>query len=498
MNQNLPPPHIFYFIERKYAMIENYVVALESLYILDDPAEMLASVDELLEQASALESFADEMDFDLAIECAMEASGEEVDTSASEISAKYRSGFNKIKKGKRTKNQKLVSEGQREVKEASDELKKAEKNADTPEKKKKLSTVAKIAIALGGAALLSLLVYVGVKNKGKVVEVIKKLKKNPGTNVAATVQEVSNAAQTAVTVPVEENPVEISNDDAAARALKSTIDSFEKGLKSDLEELSRTKQQAMSNIAKRHEELNKVLTNVGSTSAKSDSSDNSKEFDRIDSKLDKLLINSPSTPKVQTERQKKAEQIYTERARKKDLKDWKIARDVNTKFFTSRSLTKEEFDKLSKEEKDRVKHSGRFGESDYRYGSKDQYNTDRKKAGYYGFDSVFKYDRLFRSGYKFGPKATRTEEQENKWNNRVKLLKTWLKKDAEKLSGLSDSKIKDMDKDELSETLALANKVAELMDEYFKGSDQGWYDRIEPKLRDARKALQKADYKMND
>lgn len=479
-------------------MIENYVIALESLYILDEPAEMLASVDELLEQASALESFADEMDFDLAIECAMEASGEEVDTSTSEISAKYRSGFNKIKKGKRTKNQKLVSEGQREVKEASNELKEAEKNADTPEKKKKLSTVAKIAIAVGGATLLSLLVYVGVKNKGKVVDVIKKLKKNPGTNVAATVQEVSNAAQTAATVPVEEKPVEISDDDTVARALKSTIEPFEKGLKSDLDELSRTKQQPMSNIAKRHEELNKALTNVGSTSAKSDSSDSSKEFDRIDSELDKLLINSPSTPKVQTERQKKAEQIYTERARKKDLKDWKIARDVNTKSFTSRSLTKEEFDKLSKEEKDRVKHSGRFGESGYHYGSKDQYNTDRKKAGWYGADSVFKYDRLFRSGYKFGPKATRTEEQENKWNNRVKLLKTWLKKDAEKLSGLSDSKIKDMDKDELSETLALANKVGELMDEYFKGSDQGWYDRIIPKLRDARKALQKADYKMND
>jgi len=359
-------------------MISDYVIALESLYILDEPAELLASTDELLEQASALESLADVMDLDLAFECAMEAAGGEVDTSTSEISAKYKSGFNKIKKGKRTKNQNLVSEGQREVKEASDELKEAEKNADTPEKKKKLSTVAKIAIAVGGAALLSLLVYVGVKNKGKVVDVIKKLKKNPGTNVAATVQEVSNAAQTAATVPVEEKPVEISDDDAVARALKSTIEPFEKGLKSDLDELSRTKQHAMSNIAKRHEELNKALASVKSASSEPDAKDNhteklisSKELEKIDSKLDKLLIDKQPSQKAPTEQQKKAEQkaefakkqaerkaaakkIATERARKRELKNWAVVGGANLDKMPDNVKNTPEYRKMREEYLDKM------------------------------------------------------------------------------------------------------------------------------------------------
>lgn len=482
-------------------MIENYVIALESLYILDEPAELLASADELLEQASALESFADEMDFDLAIECAMEASGEEVDTSASEISAKYRSGFNKIKKGKRTKNQKLVSEGQREVKEASNELKEAEKNADTPEKKKKLSAVAKIAIAVGGATLLSLLIYVGVKNRRKIVDIIKKLKKNPGTNVIQTVAEVTSAAQTAASVPVEEKPVEVSDDES----MKPIIDSFKKtmednmkDLDSKMSELNNTKQQSMSNIKSRHEELNKALASVKSISSEPGPDDNSKAFDKIDSKLDKLLIETPSQ-KVPTERQKKAEQIRTERARKKELKDWKIARKFNPRSFTSSKLTKEEYDKMTKAERDKVKHTGRL-DYEYHYGKKDQYNTDRKKAGWYGADSTFKYDSILRNMYKYGPRSTLTDKDAEKVEKRDKLLIEWLKKDISKLSNLTEDKVSNMSEDDLAETNALLRKVTELCDQFTKDKgftpvDMTWYDKIEPKLDKIIRMVNKEYYK---
>lgn len=181
------------------------IIALESLYILDQPAEFLATNEELMEQADVLESFAAGLEDDLLYECAMEAAnGEDADESPSQISAKFRSGFDKIKKGKRSKNQTMISEGQREVKEASDDLKDAERNADTPEKKKKLNTVAKVAIAVGGAALLAILTYVGVKNKDKIVGVIKKLKRNPGNSIAQTVSDVNSAASIAVNTPVED------------------------------------------------------------------------------------------------------------------------------------------------------------------------------------------------------------------------------------------------------------------------------------------------------
>lgn len=129
-------------------------------------------------------------------------------SSASEISSKYRSGFNKIKKSRRSKNNSLVSQGQKEINEASRELQEAERNAKTPEEKKKLSTVAKIAIGVGTAALVGLLAYVGVKNRGKITNSLSRLKKNSGTSVNGAVQDVNNAVQTIVNTPVQDTPSE--------------------------------------------------------------------------------------------------------------------------------------------------------------------------------------------------------------------------------------------------------------------------------------------------
>ena len=154
---------------------------LESYVILRYPAETCATFEELMEQSYALESFAQSLEEDLAFDIAFEAtSGGSTDTKASEISAKYRSGFNKIKAGKKNKNQKMLAEGKREVEEASSELEQAEKDAKTPEEKKKLSTAAKIAIGVGGAALLALMAYVGFKNKDKIQGIISNLKRNKG------------------------------------------------------------------------------------------------------------------------------------------------------------------------------------------------------------------------------------------------------------------------------------------------------------------------------
>lgn len=312
--------------------------ALESLYILDEPAEYMATYEELLEQASALESFADSLEDELFVYSAMEAaSDDDIDTTASEISAKYRSGFEKIKKGKRSKNQKLVSEGQREVNEASDDLKEAEKNADTAEKKAKLRKVAKIAIAVGGAVLLALLAYVGIKNRSKIVGVIRKLKKNPGSNVAQTVSEVKNAASTAAATPVEEKPVAPVSD----------------GEQSVHQQLSDVKQRVDKSISDRHEaaqkEIDAALKEIYSEPTPSkDSGRPSKKMVEIDKKLDELLIDSDTKPtptasikpREKTERQITADKIRADRAHKKELKDWKVVSDYDRTAEYSKDLKK--------------------------------------------------------------------------------------------------------------------------------------------------------------
>lgn len=289
------------------------IFALESLYILDEPAEYTATYEELFEQASALESFADDLESDLLVAAfeAADSNDNSVD-EASAISAKYRSGFEKIKKGKRTKNQKLVSDGQREVNEASNELKEAEKNADTAEKKAKLRKVAKIAIAVGGAVLLALLAYVGIKNRSKIVGVIRKLKKNPGSNVTQTVSEVKNAASTAAATPVEEKPV-------------APVSDVEK-------ELTDVKQQVGKSISDRHEAAQKEI-NAALKEIYSDESE------------PEIHTTATVKPSGKSERQLKADKIRADRARKRELKNWAVAVPSSNRDGSDMDRAKEDIEK---------------------------------------------------------------------------------------------------------------------------------------------------------
>lgn len=121
----------------------------------------------------AMESYMDDLELDLAIEAAMEAEGEdsaEGGKSPSGIAAKLRAAFSKLKKAKAEDNQQDAAEAQREVKEAADELEEATDEAETPEKKQKLGTAAKVGIAAAATAAAAVgltVVGQGLKKKAE-------------------------------------------------------------------------------------------------------------------------------------------------------------------------------------------------------------------------------------------------------------------------------------------------------------------------------------------
>lgn len=103
----------------------------------------------------AMESYMDDLELDLAMEAAMEAeSDESADSgkSPSGIAAKLRAAFSKLKKAE-TKQE--AAEAKREVEEAAEELEEASDDAETPEKKQKLSTAAKVGIAAAATAAVA-------------------------------------------------------------------------------------------------------------------------------------------------------------------------------------------------------------------------------------------------------------------------------------------------------------------------------------------------------
>ena len=119
----------------------------------------------------AMESYMDDLELDLAMEAALEAEGNEESAdsgkSPSGIAAKLRAAFSKLKKAE-TKQE--AAEAKREVEEAAEELEEASDEAETPEKKKKLSTAAKVGIAAAAAAAITVgLTVVGQQlgNKAK-------------------------------------------------------------------------------------------------------------------------------------------------------------------------------------------------------------------------------------------------------------------------------------------------------------------------------------------
>lgn len=103
----------------------------------------------------AMESYMDDLELDLAMEAAMEAEGDESADSGkspSGIAAKLRAAFSKLKKAE-TKQE--ADEAKRDVQEAAEELEEASDDAETPEKKQKLSTAAKVGIAAAATAAVA-------------------------------------------------------------------------------------------------------------------------------------------------------------------------------------------------------------------------------------------------------------------------------------------------------------------------------------------------------
>lgn len=137
----------------------------------DDNADAAAKTEACNEAwVEAMESYMDDLELDLAMEAAMEAEGDESADSGkspSGIAAKLRAAFSKLKKAKTNQE---AAEAKREVEEAAEELEEASDEAETPEKKKKLSTAAKVGIAAAAAAAITVgLTVVGQQlgNKAK-------------------------------------------------------------------------------------------------------------------------------------------------------------------------------------------------------------------------------------------------------------------------------------------------------------------------------------------
>ena len=102
----------------------------------------------------AMESYADTIEAELALEAALEAEGidEEVSTkSASGLTARFRAAFGKMKKAKVEEKSSDAAAAAKEISAAAADLEDAVDEAETPEEKKKLSKGAKAAIAVGAS-----------------------------------------------------------------------------------------------------------------------------------------------------------------------------------------------------------------------------------------------------------------------------------------------------------------------------------------------------------
>lgn len=103
----------------------------------------------------AMESYADAIEAELALEAALEAEGvedEEVSTkSASGLTARFRAAFGKMKKAKVEEKTSDVAAAAKEISETAADMEDAADAAETPEEKKKLSKGAKAAIAVGAS-----------------------------------------------------------------------------------------------------------------------------------------------------------------------------------------------------------------------------------------------------------------------------------------------------------------------------------------------------------
>lgn len=158
---------------------------------------------------TALESEMDMIEFDLSIETALEAEGDETDevaTKASGLGAKFRAAFAKLKKGKKEGDDKAVAEAEREVAEATKELEEVNDAAETPAQKSKVAKVAKIGlIAAGSVAITAGLAVVGKKlvDKAKANRIENGLEKN-GTNMTDFKKMIGDTIKAVKKVNVEQ------------------------------------------------------------------------------------------------------------------------------------------------------------------------------------------------------------------------------------------------------------------------------------------------------
>lgn len=130
---------------------EGYIVTGDPVY----DAAMEEYFDALDEFEDACESLMDSYETELALAAAMESDGAETPDDApqspSGLGARLRAAFSKLKKAKASGDDAAAKAAAEEVKDAAQDLQ-DEANSAEPEKKKGLSTAAKVGLAAAGAA----------------------------------------------------------------------------------------------------------------------------------------------------------------------------------------------------------------------------------------------------------------------------------------------------------------------------------------------------------
>lgn len=135
-----------------------YDYAEEAAVSAFDDGSIVDPTDDVLYTIAAIESYISDLDFEMAMEAAMESEGADGDESPETKKAKglgnrIRAAFAKLR-GAKTPSE--VEDAQNEIDDATDELQTAINSAETEEEKKKLTTAAKVGLAAGGVAVAAL------------------------------------------------------------------------------------------------------------------------------------------------------------------------------------------------------------------------------------------------------------------------------------------------------------------------------------------------------
>lgn len=135
-----------------------YDYAEEAAISAFDDGSIVDPTDDVLYTIAAIESYISDLDFEMAMEAAMESEGADGGESPETKKAKglgnrIRAAFARLR-GAKTPSE--VEDAQNEIDDATDELQTAIDSAETEEEKKKLTTAAKVGLAAGGVAVAAL------------------------------------------------------------------------------------------------------------------------------------------------------------------------------------------------------------------------------------------------------------------------------------------------------------------------------------------------------